>query len=99
MHKLLALGSVQRCTSHKKRQTARMQGKLVINYSLGWQIDFEKVKSDFEAAVLLNENDTPSVEVVEKGHKTGERRKTTMEEVEDVDVLQARQKPKSERPM
>ena len=61
------------------------------------QIDFEKVKSDFEAAVLLNENDTPSVEVVEKGHKTRERRKTTMEEVEDVDVLQARQKPKSER--
>ena len=36
MQKLLALGSLQKCTSHKKRQTARMQGRLVINYSLGW---------------------------------------------------------------
>ena len=36
MQKLLALGSLQKCTSHEKRQSARMQGRLVINYSLGW---------------------------------------------------------------
>ena len=61
------------------------------------QIDLEQVKSDFEAAVLLNENHTTSVEVVENGHKTGESYKATMEEVEDVDILQARKKPKSEK--
>ena len=36
MQNLLALASLQKCTSHKKkRQSARMQDRLVIYYSLG----------------------------------------------------------------
>ena len=35
MQKILALGSLRKCTFHKKRSSARMQGRLVINYSLG----------------------------------------------------------------
>lgn len=36
IQKNLALGSLQKCTFYKKRHSARMQGTLVIYYSLGW---------------------------------------------------------------
>lgn len=61
------------------------------------QIDFNQVKAGFEAAVLFNEIDIPNVGVVENGHKTGEVRKTTIEEVEDEDDLKAHEKLKSEK--
>jgi len=61
------------------------------------QIDLNQVKVGFEVAVLLSEIDIPSVGVGENGHKTGEVYKTTVEEVEDEDVLHARKKPKSEK--
>ena len=61
------------------------------------QIDLDQVKPDFEAAVLFNAINASSVEVVENGHKTGESCKTGIEEVEDGDILHAREKPKAEK--
>ena len=61
------------------------------------QIDLNQVKAGFEAAVLLSETEAPSIGLVENGHKAREIYKTTVEEVEDEDVLYAREKPKSEK--
>lgn len=61
------------------------------------QIDMDQVKSDFEAAVLLSENDIPSVEIVKEERKTGENYRVTVEEVEDEAILQAHDKVKAEK--
>ena len=61
------------------------------------QIDLDQVKSDFDAAVLFNAINASSVEVVENGHKTGGSHKTSIEEVEDEEILHAQEKPKAEK--
>jgi len=62
------------------------------------QIDFDQVKSDFEAAVLHDEIDVfQNVEVGKNGHKSGKEYRTTIEEVDNEDDLEARRKSKSEK--
>ena len=59
------------------------------------QIDLDRVKSDFNAAVHCDEVDTPSVEGSVIGRKSGERRGVTVQEVEDESWLEACSKPKA----
>ena len=59
------------------------------------QIDLERAKSDFETAAHCDDVDTPSVEGSVNGHKSGEKRRVIVEELEDEACLEARLKPKS----
>lgn len=59
------------------------------------QIDIERAKSDFEAAVRCNEVNTPSVESNLNERKSEERWRVTIQEIEDESWLEARLKPKS----
>ena len=59
------------------------------------QIDLDRVKSDFEVAVLCDDVNTASVEETVNGRKSGESRRVTVQEVEDESWLEARSKPKS----
>lgn len=61
------------------------------------QIDLDRVKSDFDKAVLHDEIDVTHVDVLENGHKTGRSYKTTVEEIDDEAVLEACMKLKSEK--
>ena len=59
------------------------------------QIDFDRVKSDFESAVHPSDTTALSVEGAKSGHKTGEKRQVDVEEVEDEFWAEYRAKPKA----
>ena len=61
------------------------------------QIDLNQVKSDFKTAVHCDDFNALSVEGNVNERKTGERRKVSVQEIEDESWLEARSKPKSSR--
>lgn len=62
------------------------------------QIDLDRVNMDFDTAVLHDEVDiSQSVELIANEHKSGERHRTTIEEVDDDANLEAHNKLKSEK--
>ncbi|KIJ89795.1 hypothetical protein K443DRAFT_117513, partial [Laccaria amethystina LaAM-08-1] len=61
------------------------------------QIDLDRVKSDFEAAIHSDNLHTSKVEGNANECKSRERRRVSMQEVEDESCLEARSKPKSSK--
>ena len=87
--------SVEKNTDEGNKLYQSAYGILLSQRVAASQIDFNRVQSDFDSAVHKEEACAFIAGKIRCGHKTGERRKVTVEEIEDESDIIARAKPKS----